>query len=70
LVGLKINDMDTIKAGESPRTHSGAAVHIARLRQAEFQFRSLAGPKHEEFRSQNELIVLILLLGAAFVTSC
>jgi hypothetical protein len=65
--GLKIPDLQNMRPGESPRTHSGQALALARIRFDAFQSSTTRGTcdNRTEF-NQNGLTALITL----FVIAC
>jgi hypothetical protein len=60
--GLKIGADSSIRPGESPRTHSGVATHLAQLRLANFRSRA-AAPGYESAVTFNTAGVVVLVLS-------
>jgi hypothetical protein len=65
--GLKIPDLQNMRPGESPRTHSGQALALARIRFDAFHSSSTRGTcNHRTEFNRNGLTILITL----FVIAC
>jgi hypothetical protein len=58
LKGLALPDYETLRAGDSPRTHSGVAAHMARLRWQRFQKLELA-PSIERSYTTHPWLLLV-----------
>ncbi len=64
LKGLKLEDGDSIRAGESPRAHSGVASHLAKLRIENFQAKaSIRGCESKFAFNTVGVVVLVLSVG-------
>ncbi len=70
LRGLKIPDPLNMRAGESPRTHSGVAVALGRIRQEAFMTRSNASACDSTTHFNNSgLTILVILVITAFAVT-
>jgi hypothetical protein len=65
--GLNIPDVNNMRAGESPRSHSGVAVALARIRLDAFAKNHTVGATYSSDFNRNGLFTLVALFTAAIV---
>ena len=63
--GLQIPDTNSMRAGESPRSHSGVAVALARIRLDAFDKNQTIGARYSSNFNRNGLAVLGTLFAVA-----
>jgi hypothetical protein len=63
--GLQIPDTNSMRAGESPRSHSGVAVALARIRLDAFAKSQTVGATYRSEFNRNGLVTLVVLFTAA-----
>jgi hypothetical protein len=67
LRGLQIPDTNNMRAGESPRSHSGVAVALARIRLEAFASKQIAGATYRSDFNRYGFSVLVALFVAAIL---
>ena len=65
LKGLYIPDTNSMRAGESPRSHSGVAVALARIRLDAFDKNQTIGARYSSDFNRNGLATLVTLSAVA-----
>jgi hypothetical protein len=65
--GLQIPDTNSMRAGESPRSHSGVAVALARIRFDAFAKSQTVGTTYVSEFNRNGLVTLVVLFTAAIL---
>ena len=63
--GLQIPDTNSMRAGESPRSHSGVAVALARIRHDAFDKTQTIGATYRSDFNVTGLVTLVVLFTAA-----
>ena len=63
--GLQIPDTNSMRAGESPRSHSGVAVALARIRHGAFAKSQTVGATYRSDFNVTGLVTLVLLFAVA-----
>lgn len=63
--GLYIPDANNMRTGESPRSHSGVAVALARIRHEAFDKTQTNGAAYRSDFNRNGLITLVVLFALA-----
>jgi hypothetical protein len=67
LRGLQIPDTNNMRAGESPRSHSGVAVALARIRLEAFASKQIAGATYRSDFNRYGFSALVALFVAAIL---
>ena len=65
--GLQIPDTNSMRAGESPRSHSGVAVALARIRHDAFAKSETVSATHRSDLNVTGLVILVALFAAAIL---
>ena len=65
--GLQIPDTNSMRAGESPRSHSGVAVALARIRLDAFAKSQTVGATYVSEFNRNGLVILVALFTLAIL---
>ncbi len=65
--GLQIPDTNNMRAGESPRSHSGIAVALARIRLGAFAKSQTVGATYRTEFNRSGLVTLVVLFTAAIL---
>jgi hypothetical protein len=69
LRGMRVDSAEMIRPGESPRSHSGAATYLARIRLENFRNRDLTGVDSSvEFNSVGIAVLLLSVTAAVALT--
>ena len=63
--GLQIPDTSNMRAGESPRSHSGVAVALARIRLDAFASNQTVGATYRADFNRHGFVILVALLAVA-----
>jgi len=63
--GLQIPDTSNMRAGESPRSHSGVAVALARIRLDAFASNQTIGAPYRADFNRHGFVILVALLAVA-----
>jgi len=65
--GLQIPDTNNMRAGESPRSHSGVAVALARIRLDSFVKSQTVGANYRSEFNRSGLVILVALFVTAIL---
>jgi hypothetical protein len=65
--GLQIPDTNSMRAGESPRSHSGVAVALARIRHDDFAKSETVSATYRSDLNVTGLVILVALFAAAIL---
>ena len=65
--GLQIPDTNSMRAGESPRSHSGVAVALARIRHDAFAKSETVSATYRSDLNVTGLVILVALFAAAIL---
>lgn len=57
--GMRIANPENMRPGESPRTHSGVAAHLARLRFDAFRSGDFASARYEESFDRTTVLIIV-----------
>jgi hypothetical protein len=69
LRGMRVGSAEMIRPGESPRSHSGAATYLARIKLENFRNRNLTGVESSvAFNSMGMAILLVSFTAAMVLT--
>lgn len=65
--GLRVSNPENMRPGESPRTHSGVATHLARLRYEAFHKGNFANATFNESFDRNGVLAIACLIVGCII---